>query len=287
MDAPASSEEPDPTGRRSAAYLPTGFDVLNRELPGGGWPRSSLIDWLLVGDCEWALLGPMLSAASSNNSILCLEHAPASGGGRHGTHGSRDIAGHGGHGGLDPYAPALQHRHGIEPHRLLKVSAPSFGDAAWAAEQGLRSNACAAVLWWLDDAVSAQVSATSMTTACRRLNLAAQEGATPIVLLRPWSNAVQGQSLPAPLRLRLERQAPDQLSVQIFKRQGPAMAQPLTLPNAAIAESHLRRWRALTSSQAQGRSATASKARPSSLTAPPTGHKSDALVRHPPERLAA
>jgi hypothetical protein len=135
-----------------------------------------------------------------------------------------------------PYAPALA-RLGLATERLVVVMPPAApspaprahaADAAWAAEQALRSGTLAAVLWW--EGMTAGVPMPPATL--RRLHLAAVEGRTPLFALRPA--AVRKQSSPAPLRLALEAAAPHQLVVDVFKRRGPPMAAPLalTLPGA-------------------------------------------------------
>src|SRR5262249_34553454 len=102
--------------------------------------------------------------------------------------------------------------------RIVWIEPAGEADAAWAAEQVLRSGAAGAVLWW---------SRAALPATLRRLHLAAQEGATPLFALRPW--AQQHQSSPAPLPLGLEPGAHDALQVHVFKRRGPALAQPISL----------------------------------------------------------
>jgi protein ImuA len=106
--------------------------------------------------------------------------------------------------------------------RIVWLRPAGEADAAWAAEQVLRSGAAGAVLWWSREALPATL---------RRLHLAAQEGGMPLFALRPW--AQQHQSSPASLRLGLEPMAQDGLRVHVFKRRGPHLAQPisLTLPS--------------------------------------------------------
>jgi len=190
------------------AVRPTGFAALDAELPGGGWPAAGLIELLLAapGSGELRVLAPALAAQPQAGALLWV--APP----------------------LMPYAPAL-HMLGLALDRLVAVTPDSQADAAWAAEQGLRSGACAAVLWWQAEA---RAPAAALATALRRLHLAAQEGGCPLFALRPAS--VRGQSSPAPLRLVLEPAPQGQLAVTVFKRRGPAMVQPLllTLPVAGL-----------------------------------------------------
>jgi len=189
------------------AVRPTGFAALDAELSGGGWPAAGLTELLLAapGSAELRLLAPALAAPTPAGTVLWI--APP----------------------CIPYIPALQAL-GLAPGRQLIVMPGSLADAAWAAEQGLRSGGCAAVLWWQGDACS---PAATLATALRRLHLAAQEGACPLFALRPAS--VRMQASPAPLRLALEPLVHGQLAVLAFKRRGPAMAAPIVLtPPAAV-----------------------------------------------------
>ena len=205
-----------------AVARPTGFAALDAELPGGGWPAAGLTELLLAapGSGELRLLSPWLGRGlDPAGQVLCI--APP----------------------FMPYAPAL-HALGWPLERLLLVRPESLADAAWAAEQGLRSGACAAVLWWQGQEragppqgripegearryPSERAAAATLATALRRLHLAAQEGACPLFALRPAS--AQAQSSPAPLRLALAPAALGQLALTVFKRRGPAMTQALQL----------------------------------------------------------
>jgi protein ImuA len=194
----------------AAQQRATGHAALDAELPGGGWPAAGLTELLLAapGSGELRLLAPSLS----ERSLLWI--APP----------------------FVPYAPALAAL-GMAPGRLTVVTPGSAADAAWAAEQALRSGALGAVLWW--DAPSARVS--TLPATLRRLHLAAMEGRTPLFALRPA--AVRAQPSPAPLRLALEPLGASQLAVEVFKRRGPPLAAPLvlTLSGPALLSRRLRR----------------------------------------------
>jgi protein ImuA len=171
--------------------LPSGFAVLDAELPGGGWPASGFTELLLAepGCGEVRLLAPAL--AQRGETLWIAPPHP-------------------------PYAPAL-HALGLALDRLVWIDPASEADAAWAAEQALRSGSVGAVLWWSRQAVPATL---------RRLHLAALDGGTPLFGLRAL--AARGQSSPAPLRLALAA-APGGVEVDIFKRRGPALAQPVAV----------------------------------------------------------
>lgn len=226
---------------------PTGFAALDAELPGGGWPAAGLTELLLAapGSGEWRLLAPVLARDLGHDGrVLCI--APP----------------------LVPYAPALQVL-GLPLERLMIITPGSLADTAWAVEQGLRSGACAAVLWW-----QGEERAAALTTALRRLHLASlEEGTCPLFALRPAS--VRAQSSPAPLRLALEPVALGQLAVTVFKRRGPAMAAPLrlTLPMAGLPDRRALR---------QVRVAPAQAIAVLSLS-----ESTDVVVRAAPERIAA
>ncbi|MCR5866151.1 MULTISPECIES: translesion DNA synthesis-associated protein ImuA [Aquincola] len=179
--------------------VPSGYPALDAELPGGGWPAQGLTELLLAhpGIGELRLLAPVLRSFG-NRPVLWIA-PPAT-----------------------PYLPALQQL-GLSLDGLVWLTPASLIDAAWAAEQALRSRACAAVLWWSD----------APAGVWRRLHLAAQDSGCPLWAMRPL--AARGQASAAPLRLAAEAAAGGQLAVQVFKRRGPAMAAPvlLTLPLAA------------------------------------------------------
>jgi protein ImuA len=226
----------------ASAVRPTGFAARDAERCRGGWPAAGLTELLLAapGSAELRLLAPALAAPAFAGAVLWI--APP----------------------CTPYAPALQAL-GLAPGRQLIVTPGSLADAAWVAEQGLRSGACAAVLWWQGQARS---PAAALVAALRRLHLAAQEGVCPLFVLRPASMRMQAS--PAPLRLALEPLARGRLAVLAFKRRGPAMAAPLvlTLP-------------------ASGLSARCAPQRSPARLAAASIESGDAVVRIAPERIAA
>jgi protein ImuA len=105
---------------------------------------------------------------------------------------------------------------GLPLERLVWLDARTEADAAWAAEQVLRCGAGAA-LWW---------SRSTLPATLRRLHLAALDSVTPLFGLRPL--AQRTQSSPAPLRLALAPAGP-RLTVDVFKRRGPALPAPLSI----------------------------------------------------------
>jgi hypothetical protein len=176
--------------------VPTGFAELDRELPGGGWPRGGLTELLPVrrGVGELSLLLPALARLSSDELAWLVCVAPPH----------------------PLYAPAL-HACGVDLSRLLVASAPGR-DAAWACERSLATDGVGAVVAWLPEA---------QTTSLRRLQLAAEASRTLLFVFRPAACA--SQSSPAPLRLALEGEG-EQLIVRLLKRRGSAQPHPCPLP---------------------------------------------------------
>jgi len=81
--------------------------------------------------------------------------------------------------GQDLYAPGLA-AFGLEPGNLIVVHAARDRDVLWVMEEGLRSGALAAVLG---------EPGRASPTALRRLQLAAETGGTPALLLGPEAHA--------------------------------------------------------------------------------------------------
>lgn len=180
---------------------PSGFAELDAQLPGGGWPTTGLTELLHeTGSGEIRLLAPALRRLGAGSRELVWIAPPH-----------------------PPYAPAIQAL-GLSPACLLWLRADHPADAAWAAEQVLRSGSAGAVLWWSRQAPPAML---------RRLHLAAQEGSTPLFALRP--PAARTHASPALLRLALQALAGSHLEIDLFKRNGPALARPLrlVLPSSA------------------------------------------------------
>lgn len=203
------------------ATLPSGHEPLDAQLPGGGWPVGALTELLLdqPGHGEWRLLGPLLATLGRGGGRWVAITPP-----------------------LRPHGPALQAL-GLDLTQGLWVDAASDTDAAWAAEQALRSagraapggasaspvdTARTAVLWWSDERQS-----TLSTGTLRRLHLAVQASEALLFVLRPAARA--GRSTPAPLRLHasVDPDGPTRLRLRILKRRGPPLEAPLLLDTGA------------------------------------------------------
>jgi hypothetical protein len=176
--------------------VPSGFAVLDRELPGGGWPSGALTEILCArqGVGELQLVLPALARLSTSGRRIAWLAPPHL-----------------------PYAPALAAA-GVDLAQLAVVRAPGRRDALWAAEQVLRAGACHALLAWFRDARYAEL---------RRLALAAEAGRTLVLLFRPKEAACE--SSPACLRILLEIER-ERLLARILKRRGALAAAPLGIP---------------------------------------------------------
>ncbi len=163
-------------GEQSLSGLASGYPKLDRQLPGGGWPRNALTEILLehYGSGELRLLMPALAQLSrprddATEAGWITWVAPP----------------------FAPYPPALE-QWGVNLSRVLIVRPKKPSETLWAAEQALASGNCAAVLLWpqaLDDAAS------------RRLQLAAENGQSWAIAFR--SLKARSQPSAAALRIRL------------------------------------------------------------------------------------
>ena len=192
-------------GLADTPAIATGFDALDRYLPGGGWPLAGISEIFIehYGLGELRVLMPALAelshrAVEAKKWIVWV--APP----------------------FVPYAPALAH-HGVDLSRILLVhpprkkntkkgSEPFFSetetaetgsdpflafsadpkDVLWAIEQAIRSQSSIATLAWVK---------VADVTELRRLQLGAEAHRCWTVLFRPLE--AFGQSSPAALRFRL------------------------------------------------------------------------------------
>jgi cell division inhibitor SulA len=190
-------------GRAISAAIPaglsTGFAALDALLPWRGWPPGALSE--ILNDRPGgglALLKPALAQLSAEARWLLFLDPP-----------------------FIPFAPALA-ASGVELTRLLVVGG---GEAAWAAEQGLRSGACSAVLIW--------GGRWGMATL-RRLQLAAEAGGAAAFLFRGEDAA--SEHSPAVLRMRV-RPALAGMEVMVLKLRGGRGGTKLSLPNVGGGKS--------------------------------------------------
>jgi hypothetical protein len=173
--------------------VPSGFDALDGELPGGGWPVGALSEILGGAPGALALTVPALARLSAAGRWVLLVTPP-----------------------YLPYAPGLAGS-GVDLDRLLLVREGDRAAVLWAMEQGLRSGACGAVLGWTEPGT---------TSVLRRLQLAAESGGALAFLFR--GEAAARRPSPASLRLRA-RPVWQGLEVWVLKRRGGLPAGPLRL----------------------------------------------------------
>jgi len=171
--------------------------VLDRELPGRGWPLGALVEILVdeAGSGELALLLPHLVERGAQGGIILWVAPP-----------------------YLPYAPAFAAA-GVPSDRLVVLRPRSEEDALWTAEQTLRSAFSGSLLVWL---------ARAGYAAMRRLAVSAEGGFGSTFVFRPRWHA--GQPSPAALRLALDGYAAGGLSLRLLKRRGAPLPHPLHLP---------------------------------------------------------
>ena len=183
--------------RTQLASTPTGWDALDAQLPGKGWPRQSLAEVLQAqpGLLEWRLTAAALQQHSQQGKTVVAVGPP-----------------------LAPHASGLA-QCGLAPQQLVWVASASQQDRLWALEQLIRANACGVLLAWLPQAHPDQI---------RRLQISAQQFEGLVFIFRP--EASQHQASAAPLRLLVRASAPWSLQLHILKRRGPAHSGVLDLP---------------------------------------------------------
>ena len=196
----------------SGEEIRSGFDTLDDELAGGGWARPGLTEILCnhtgIGELSLLMkgLGAKANAPRPGDAMHLLWVVP---------HTQAWI----------PYAPALA-QCGINLEHLAIVRASSTDDALWAAEQGLKSGACRAVLLRMN---APWVNPLSL----RRLHQAAMTGNSILWLMRPLE-ATHSPS-PAGTRIVLRPEESGALSVELLKRRGLPAGKSIRLVPRALA----------------------------------------------------
>ena len=206
------------------AGLPTGFSLLDAQLPGGGWPCGALTEILcdqqgmgevslllpaLLSDVEVVPKKPSKSAKKALNNALnntlrtpCLWVSPP----------------------YLPYAPSLTQA-GLDMQMLTIIDAPRTEDALWAGEQALASGAYRRVCMWLRASVG--------DTSLRRLHYAAGVGGAHCWLMRPLQAATQPS--PAPLRMTLHALADGTMRLHLLKLRGMKPGKTIVLATRYLA----------------------------------------------------
>ncbi len=251
--------------KETPEITPSGFDTLDRHLPGGGWPRAGLCEFMIpsAGMGELRLLLPALKALSQQARWIAWINPP-----------------------FIPYAPALKAA-GVDIDKILLIHPKTHKDALWALERATRSGTCSAALAWLDDG-------QLKNKDTQRLQVAARQGGTLSCLIRP--EKARYDSSMAELRLAvqpatntgLENTSTDPqratadcgeaLKVSILKRRGGWPIEALEVPlrsgrRPAEIREQLSLWR-------QWRRAEVSSVREPIEQLPPFGHRPATPERH-------
>lgn len=186
-------------GQASQAVIATGFDALDAELPGGGWPCNAITEILQPQPslCEWRLLSPALARLVSTGGQILLVGPPKR-----------------------PHTPGLV-KLGIAERNLVWIAADTPAERLWSTEQLVKSNPRGgAILAWLPQARPEQI---------RRLQVHAQSCDCPVFLFRP--EAAQRDASPAPLRVLAALGKDWELEVRILKRKGALLDAGIALPS--------------------------------------------------------
>lgn len=183
-------------GGRDSITVPTGFEALDAELPGGGWPTRSLTELLTAqaAVCEWRLLGPAIPAFTSERGRLYLIAPPK-----------------------EPHVGGLSQL-GLSADQVVWIEAATPADRLWATEQVIKADPAGAIVSWLPQARPEQI---------RRLQVQAHGCEAPVFLLRPVTALRDASS--APLRIAVALGPGWQLEVRIPKRRGASMQDALQL----------------------------------------------------------
>jgi len=184
----------DALGSSTDPVISSGFDKLDKELPGRGWPTRSLTELLLPaeGVGEIRLLSQPLEQTTRNGRNILLVSPP-----------------------YIPYMHAWENLH-IDSRRIVIARVYKPAERLWVLEQGIKSAAFGAVIGWLPE--------SSLQTT-RRLQVIARTVASLVFLFRPVS--AQFESSAAPLRILLGPVAQHTLSVRVLKRRGTPVVLPI------------------------------------------------------------
>lgn len=174
----------------------TGWTSLDTELPGHGWPQGALTEVLTAqpGALEWRLLGPALKQVVANDKQVIVISPPKV-----------------------PHLPGLLHA-GLDERNFVWIKAEAPAERLWTTEQIIKSGAAGALLAWLPQARQEQI---------RRLQVCAQGTQALVFLMRPA--AARSEASAASLRIQAGLTLDWQVTVEVFKRRGPAHDGLLTL----------------------------------------------------------
>lgn len=186
----------DELGSPITSVVASGFEALDAELPGGGWPCRSLTEVLQAQPsvAEWRLLAPALRHTVDLGQDVVVVGPPKS-----------------------PHLPGLRHM-GLDERRLVWIQSEAPAERLWVTEQLIKANAGGALVAWLPQARQEQI---------RRLQVCAQHWDGVIFLCRP--TAAEHEPSAAPLRVQLRFGLDWELHVHVLKRKGPTHEDFVTL----------------------------------------------------------
>jgi len=190
------------------ATVASGHPALDREI-GGGWPLGQVIELCCAGT-GWGELSLCLPALAKRGKVAWVL-AP----------------GRPQQTNRQPYAPALGTQ--LRLADQLFIQPAQVRDAAWAAEQALRSGAVGGLLAWLP-----ATSPEADFRLLRRLQLqAGRHGCLTFV----WRESAPAPASPAPLRIEVRGlNGTGELELQLIKRRGAPLPSPVHL------SIHPQRW---------------------------------------------
>ncbi|CAN7616930.1 translesion DNA synthesis-associated protein ImuA [Variovorax paradoxus] len=188
----------DALGTPVTSTVRTGFERLDAELPGGGWPCQSLTEVLQVQPSvlEWRLLAPAMRTLVAQGRQIVIIGPPKA-----------------------PHLPGLRHL-GLDERHLVWIAADKPVERLWATEQLIKANAAGMLVSWLPQARQEQI---------RRLQVCALGCDGPVILCRPA--AAEHEASAAPLRLQARFGVDWELRIHLLKRKGPPHEGELTLPS--------------------------------------------------------
>ncbi|MBC7941311.1 MAG: translesion DNA synthesis-associated protein ImuA [Chitinophagaceae bacterium] len=209
-------------GSPVAETLSSGFEALDAELPGAGWPCHSLTEILQVqaSVAEWRLLAPAMRQVVAAGGHIVVVGPPRT-----------------------PHLPGLRHV-GLDERHLVWIQADAPAQRLWVTEQLIKGNAAGLLVAWLPQARPEQI---------RRLQVCAHACDGPVFLCRP--PIAEHEASAAPLRVRVRFGMDWELHLHLLKRKGPAHEGELTLPSVpggleSILTPRLRRPSALLAARA-------------------------------------
>ncbi len=214
----------DQLGTPVTAVISSGFEALDAQLPGAGWPCHSLTEILQPQPtvAEWRLLAPAMRRVVAGGGNVVVVGPPKS-----------------------PHLPGLKYA-GLDERHLVWIQAEAPAERLWVTEQLIKTNAAGLLVSWLPQARQEQIS---------RLQVCAQACEGPVFRCRPA--AAEHEPSAAPLRVQLTFGLDWELHVHLLKRKGPTheghialrsvpgglesiITPRLHLPSALIASRKLR-----------------------------------------------